>query len=106
MPLFTVLRARSQLSVAAILLATCATLTAADSMQEAALGAKVFADHCSRCHEAPDPASRDGRSWRAISLHMRVLGDLSAEEQHRVLLFLMTFNTAAMTMKPGVHAIR
>ena len=114
----TVLRARAPLPVVVLLLVAGATLTAADTLaasaplpaanptQEAAVGAKIFADHCSRCHEAPDPASRDGRSWRAISLHMRVLGDLSAEEQHRVLLFLITFNTAAMTKKPGVPAVR
>lgn len=75
-------------------------------MQEAALGAKVFAENCSRCHEAPDPASRDGREWRAISLHMRVFADISREEQQQVLNFLRTYNTVGMTRQAGVPASR
>jgi hypothetical protein len=75
-----------------------------DTMQNAALGARVFAENCSRCHESPDPASRDGREWRAISLHMRVFSDISKEDQRNVLIFLRTFNTAAMTKKSGIPA--
>jgi mono/diheme cytochrome c family protein len=78
----------------------------ADSMQEAALGAKVFAENCSRCHEAPDPASRDGRAWRAITMHMRVFADISREEQQQVLRFLRTYNTVEMTRQAGAPASR
>jgi hypothetical protein len=77
-----------------------------DTMQDAALGAKVFAENCSRCHEAPDPASRAGRDWRSISLHMRVISDLSREDQQKVLIFLRTFNTAAFTKHLGSPASR
>ena len=79
---------------------------AEETMQEAALGAKVFAENCSRCHEAPDPAARAGRDWRAISLHMRVISDISREDQQHVLIFLRTFNTAAFTKHPGSPASR
>jgi len=75
-----------------------------ETPQSAGLGAKVFAENCSRCHEAPDPASRSGREWRGITMHMRVLADLSREEQQNVLIFLRTFNTAAMTRMPGASA--
>ena len=75
-----------------------------DTMQNAALGARVFAENCSRCHEAPDPASRDVREWRAISMHMRVVSDLSKEDQRNVFIFLRTFNTAAMTKQSGFPA--
>ncbi len=75
-----------------------------DTMQNAGLGARVFAENCSRCHEAPDPASRNGREWRAISMHMRVLSDLSKEDQRNVLIFLRTVNTAAMTKQSGIPA--
>jgi cytochrome c len=87
-------------------LVACGSLQAEDSMQSAAMGAKVFAENCNRCHEAPDPASRDGRTWTGISLHMRVFADLSQEDQHRVLAFLRTFDTAAIPKKPGVPAAR
>jgi hypothetical protein len=75
-----------------------------DIMQNAGFGARVFAENCSRCHEAPDPASRDGREWRAISMHMRVFSDISKEDQRNVLIFLRTFNTAAMTKQSGIPA--
>jgi hypothetical protein len=75
-----------------------------DAMQNAALGARVFAENCGRCHEAPDPASRDGREWRAISMHMRIFSDISKVDQRNVLLFLRTFNTAAMTKQSGIPA--
>jgi mono/diheme cytochrome c family protein len=75
-----------------------------DITQNAALGARVFAENCSRCHEAPDPASRDGREWRAISMHMRVISDISKEDQRNVLIFLRTSNTAAMTKQSGLPA--
>lgn len=77
-----------------------------DTMQDAALGAKVFAENCSRCHEAPDPAARAGRDWRAVSLHMRVISDISRVDQQHVLIFLRTFNTAAFTKHPGAAASR
>ncbi len=74
----------------AVLLA--AQLAAEDSTQ-AAFGAKVFAENCNRCHEAPDPSTRDGRTWRPISMHMRLFGDFSRHDQELVLAFLRTFNT-------------
>jgi hypothetical protein len=73
-----------------------------DTPQNAGLGAKVFAENCARCHEAPDPASRSGREWRGITMHMRIFADISREEQQNVLIFLRTFNTAAMSRTPGL----
>jgi len=65
-----------------------------DQPMDIAQGAKVFAEECWRCHETPDPATRDARAWRSISLHMRVFGGLSREEQQQLLAFLRSQNTA------------
>ena len=77
-----------------------------ETMQEAASGAQVFAENCSRCHEAPDPAARTGRDWRSISLHMRVIADISRVDQQHVLVFLRTFDTATFAKHPGAPASR
>ena len=60
---------------------------------EIAFGAKVYAENCNRCHETPDPASRDGKTWRALSVHMRIFADLSRSEQQQVRAFLQSQNT-------------
>lgn len=72
----------------------------------AALGAKVFAENCNRCHLAPSPVLHSAQGWIAISLHMRVFGDLSRTDQRRVLQFLRTFNTAMMHRTAGTPASR
>jgi len=73
--------------------------SAADSPVAVAMGAKVFAEACIRCHEPPEPASRDARTWRNISLHMRLFGDLSREDQQRVYAFLRQVSANANTKK-------
>jgi mono/diheme cytochrome c family protein len=76
-------------------LAICAsTLSAEDTQLSIAMGAKTFAENCARCHETPDPSFHEGDSWRPISLHMRVFACISKEEQHQVLAFLQSQNTA------------
>jgi hypothetical protein len=79
---------------------------AAREAVDAALGAKVFAEQCVRCHDAPDPASRSRRQWNAIALHMRAFADISRQDEERVLAFLRKFNTATMSHEPGVPASR
>ena len=72
-----------------------------DAAQNAGLGARVFAENCSRCNESPDPASRSSQEWRAISVHMRVIAEISLADQRNVLIFLRTYNTISMTRTPG-----
>lgn len=40
----------------------------------------------------PDPASRDVKTWRALSVHMRIFADLSRNEQQQVRAFLQSQN--------------
>jgi len=79
---------------------SASSVAAEDAPLEMALGAKVFAENCARCHEAPEPSSHDGRAWRAVSLHMRVFAYLSQDEQHQVLVFLRSQNTAGIPASP------
>lgn len=49
-------------------------------------GQRVFAENCSRCHNAPQDFSP--RIASTISRHMRVRANLSAEEERALLRFL------------------
>jgi cytochrome c5 len=49
-------------------------------------GQRVFAEQCSRCHNAPQGFSP--RIAGTISRHMRVRANLSAEEERALLRFL------------------
>lgn len=49
-------------------------------------GQRVFAENCSRCHNAPQGFSP--RIAGTISRHMRVRANLSAEEERALLRFL------------------
>jgi cytochrome c5 len=56
--------------------------THADSSQE---GDRVFAEHCARCHNAPEGFSP--RIAGTITRHMRVRANLSPEEERAILRF-------------------
>lgn len=58
--------------------------TRTDSGQEE--GQRVFAEHCSTCHNAPEGFSP--RIAGTITRHMRVRANLSVEEERTVLRFL------------------
>ncbi len=81
-------RSRLPSSCLLLLLAAASAGAAADSPMDIAMGAKVYAEQCWRCHETPDPATRDGRAWRAVSLHMRVFACLTRAEQQQLAAFL------------------
>ena len=51
-----------------------------------AQGQLVFAEHCSRCHNAPEGFSP--RVAGTIARHMRVRANLSSKEERAVLQFL------------------
>jgi hypothetical protein len=99
--------------LAVLLSITCAFASASDApapvepeAMSVGLGAKVFAENCGRCHEAPNPAIHSRREWNAIALHMRGFADLSRDETRRVLIFLRTVNTGAMHHEPAAPASR
>jgi hypothetical protein len=84
----TLLPIRLLLLCAVLCCAGSRLAAAEDSPLDIAMGAKVFAEQCWRCHEPPDPASRDGRAWRTVSLHMRIYACIDRQEQQQLLAFL------------------
>ncbi len=52
-------------------------------------GAALFDRKCSECHKLPDPKSRDAAGWQQILPKMGKLAGLGAEDQDRVLRYLI-----------------
>lgn len=86
---FRVLSAGFALVAAA--LAGCATAPKSAS-SEGASGAKLWAQNCSRCHNARSPSDYSNEHWEVAMLHMRVRANLTAEEHKKVLEFLQSGN--------------
>lgn len=66
--------------------------TAAQDQAAFGRGVKVFSDNCARCHQAPSATFKTDREWRSITLHMRVIANLSRMETGDVRTFLMSSN--------------
>ncbi len=55
-------------------------------------GARAWAQNCMRCHNVRDPQERSDREWEIIVHHMRVRGNLTADEHRLILEFLKAAN--------------
>lgn len=55
-------------------------------------GALLWSQNCARCHNLRNPRERSDREWDVIALHMRVRGNLTAEEHREILRFLQSAN--------------
>ena len=55
-------------------------------------GARIWAQTCMRCHNLRPPRERSDREWEAITFHMRIRANLTAEEHRRILGFLKAAN--------------
>lgn len=55
-------------------------------------GAQMWAENCMRCHNYRRPRERSDREWDVIVLHMRVRGNLTANEHRQILRFLKSAN--------------
>ena len=51
-------------------------------------GARLWADNCSRCHNARPPGSYSDTQWEAVTHHMRLRADLTGAEARAVTEFL------------------
>jgi hypothetical protein len=51
-------------------------------------GAQLWADNCSRCHNARPPQSYSDAQWEAVVMHMRLRADLTGPEQRKITEFL------------------
>jgi len=64
--------------------------TVADTPKNA--GALLWSQNCARCHNLRNPRERSDRGWDIITHHMRVRGNLTAEEHRLILAFLQSAN--------------
>ncbi len=55
-------------------------------------GALLWSQNCARCHNLRNPRERSDRQWDIIVHHMRVRGNLTAEEHRLILAFLQASN--------------
>lgn len=55
-------------------------------------GASMWSQNCMRCHNLRNPNERSDREWDVIVQHMRVRGNLTAEEHRLILRFLQSAN--------------
>lgn len=55
-------------------------------------GAKVWANTCSRCHNARDPADLRDDQWISTAFHMRIRAGLTGQQTRDVLTFLQNSN--------------
>lgn len=55
-------------------------------------GALAWTQNCMRCHNLRNPNERSDREWDVIVHHMRVRGNLTAEEHRLILRFLQSAN--------------
>ena len=82
------------LALAAVHLAGCASPLAAASVRTAAAphanagAARLWAQNCAHCHNIRTPSAYSDMQWDVVTLHMRVRGNLTAEEHRAILAFL------------------
>lgn len=50
--------------------------------------AQLWAQNCGHCHNIRSPASLSDSQWDVVMLHMRIRGNLTAEEHKQILAFL------------------
>jgi len=55
-------------------------------------GAKVWAENCSRCHNARDPADLRDDQWISTAFHMRLRAGLTGQQTRDVLTFMQDSN--------------
>ncbi len=55
-------------------------------------GAKVWAENCSRCHNARDPADLRDDQWISTAFHMRMRAGLTGQQTRDVLTFMQDSN--------------
>lgn len=55
-------------------------------------GAQLWSEYCVRCHNLRPPTEFSNAQWQVIVHHMRVRGNLTGEEQTKILAFLKSAN--------------
>ena len=75
--------------LAALAMAGCSTTRPAPTASATGQnGATLWAQNCGHCHNVRSPASLSPAQWDVVMLHMRVRGNLTADEHKEILAFL------------------
>lgn len=93
-----------------ILLALAVTVIApaalaAQNPAAVAEGARVWADNCTRCHNARPSQERTDGQWRTIVLHMRARANLTRADAELVTTFLQATNLPEVAVAPAAPAL-
>ena len=75
----------------ALILVGCSTTTPSTGAKAAPAGqggAQLWAQNCGHCHNIRSPNSLSDAQWDVVMLHMRVRGNLTAQEHREILAFL------------------
>ncbi|MBI3874611.1 MAG: hypothetical protein HY300_01295 [Verrucomicrobia bacterium] len=82
------------LTLAGIHLAGCATTPSSTSSRgrseppSNAGAAQLWAQNCAHCHNIRTPSAYSDMQWDVVMLHMRIRGNLTAEDHRAILAFL------------------
>ena len=55
-------------------------------------GAKIWANHCGRCHNVRPPDAYNDRQWKITVKHMRHQANLTGAQERAVRAFLLSAN--------------
>jgi len=66
--------------------------TSAKEITSAKAGVQIWGENCMRCHSTPSPAAYNDVDWQTIGLHMRMRGNLTADETKKVVEFMQSAN--------------
>ena len=93
----------SKLFASVILLLSTAFMTSAMAEEEgnSAVGAKLWAETCNRCHNMRDPKEFSDEYWDTIVKHMRVRAGLTGQDSRDITAFLQSANTPIKPSKPS-----
>jgi hypothetical protein len=61
-------------------------------VQVAKAGARLWGENCAHCHSSRPPTAYSDGEWDVVMLHMRVRGNLTAEEHRKIAEFLKLSN--------------
>ncbi len=65
---------------------------AASNPMEIARGAQAWSRECGRCHNIRPPSELSDEEWRVSVAHMRVRGNIPADEARAIVAFLQASN--------------
>lgn len=55
-------------------------------------GAQLWGENCIRCHNIPSPSIYSDKEWETVTTHMRLRGNITAQETDKILEFLQMAN--------------